>query len=46
MAAGDAAAVDRLVAWARIGPRHAVVSMVDVFAGEGTFASFEQLPTG
>ena len=46
MAAGDAAAVDRFVAWARIGPRHAVVSTVDVLAGEGSFASFEQLPTG
>jgi acylphosphatase len=45
MAAGAAAAVDRLVAWARVGPRHAVVSTVDVFAGEGAFASFEQRPT-
>jgi acylphosphatase len=46
IAAGDAQAVDRLVEWARVGPRHAIVSTVDVYAGEGTFASFEQLPTG
>ncbi|HZW74077.1 MAG TPA: acylphosphatase [Caldimonas sp.] len=46
IAAGDAQAVDRLVEWARVGPRHAVVSIVDVYASGGTFASFEQLPTG
>jgi len=45
MAAGPAAAVDRLVEWARSGPRHAAVTAVDVSAGEGDFASFDQLPT-
>ena len=45
MAAGPAAAVDRLVAWAHIGPRHAAVTAVDVCAGEGDFVSFDQLPT-
>ncbi len=42
---GPSAAVDRMVAWARRGPQAAVVAAVDVFAGEGTFASFEAWPT-
>jgi acylphosphatase len=45
MVAGPAAAVERLVEWARVGPTQAVVTAVDVFAGEGAFASFEQRPT-
>lgn len=45
MVAGARDAVDRLVAWARVGPRHAAVSTVDVFTASGAFASFEQLPT-
>lgn len=45
MVAGAHEAVERLVAWARVGPRHAAVSAVDVSAGAGSFASFELLPT-
>ena len=46
VAAGPQDAVDRLVAWARVGPRHAAVSAVDVFAGDdASFAAFEQRPT-
>jgi len=45
MAAGPKATIEQLVEWARVGPRHAVVTAVDVFAGEGEFASFDQLPT-
>ena len=45
MIAGPVAAVDRLVEWARVGPTHAVVTAVDVFDGEGDFASFAQRPT-
>jgi acylphosphatase len=45
MVAGPAPAVDRLVAWARVGPGQAVVTSVDIFAGEGAFASFEQRAT-
>ena len=45
MVAGPQDAIDRLVAWARVGPRHAAVSAVDVFAASGAFASFEQRPT-
>jgi acylphosphatase len=43
--AGPAAAVERLVEWARAGPRDAVVTTVDVFAAAGDFASFEQRAT-
>lgn len=45
MVAGPQDAVDRIVEWARVGPRHAIVASVDVFAGSGAFATFEQLPT-
>ena len=45
MVAGAPEAVDRIVAWARRGPRSAVVATVDVFAGDGAFDSFEQWPT-
>jgi acylphosphatase len=43
--AGPREAVDRIVAWARRGPRSAVVDAVDVLAGEGVFDSFEARPT-
>lgn len=43
--AGSAQAVEYIVAWARQGPRSAVVASVDVFNAEGAFDSFEQLPT-
>jgi acylphosphatase len=45
LVAGAQHAVDRIVEWARVGPRHAAVASVDVFASSGAFASFEQLPT-
>jgi len=45
MVAGPPDAVDLLVAWARQGPRSAVVGAVDVFADEGSFDAFEQRPT-
>lgn len=45
MLAGARAAVDQLISWARRGPSAAVVSSVDVFEGEGSFAGFEQRPT-
>lgn len=45
MVAGPPDAVDRLVAWARLGPSSAVVSAVDFFADEGSFDAFEQRPT-
>lgn len=45
MLAGAPDAVDQMVAWSRQGPRSAVVSAVDVFAGEGSFDAFEQRPS-
>jgi acylphosphatase len=45
MVAGLPEEVDRIVAWARRGPGSAVVAAVDVFAGAGSFDSFEQRPT-
>jgi acylphosphatase len=41
MLSGTLRAVDQLVDWARRGPPGAVVSAVDIFAGEGHFDAFE-----
>ena len=43
--AGGDDAVQRLVAWARVGPPAAVVDSVDVAPAEGRFNGFEQRPT-
>jgi len=45
MVTGPSAAVDRVVEWARKGPGSAVVTSVDVFAGEGSFYTFDAWPT-
>ena len=45
MVAGAPDAVDQMVAWARQGPRSAMVGAVDVFADEGSFDTFEQRPS-
>ena len=45
MVTGPPDAVERIVGWARRGPRSAVVAAVDVFAGAGTFDSFDARPT-
>lgn len=45
MVAGPPEALEQIVAWARRGPRSAVVVAVDVLAGDGSFASFDPLPT-
>jgi acylphosphatase len=45
MVAGPADAVQAIVAWARQGPRAAVVSGVELSPGEGVFEGFEQRPT-
>ena len=44
--AGSPESTDRIVDWARRGPQAAEVASVAVFPGDGTFDSFEQLPTG
>jgi acylphosphatase len=45
MVMGTPEAVDRIVGWARRGPRSSVVDAVEVFAGEGAFDSFDARPT-
>jgi len=45
MVTGRPEAVDRIVEWARTGPKLARVSAVDVFAGEGSFYTFDAWPT-
>lgn len=45
MVAGAPQAVERIVAWARRGPRSAVVAAVDAYPGEGAFDAFDQWPT-
>jgi hypothetical protein len=45
MVAGPPQAVERIVAWARRGPRSAAVAAVDVHPGEGAFDAFDQWPT-
>jgi acylphosphatase len=43
--AGEEAAVDRMIAWARRGPRSAAVTDVTVTETTGTYDGFELLPT-
>jgi acylphosphatase len=45
MVAGPPEAVERIVGWARRGPRSARVAAVDVFVGAGSFDSFNARPT-
>jgi acylphosphatase len=42
---GDSSAVAAIIAWARRGPRGAVVTDVAVGETDGTFSGFESLPT-
>lgn len=42
---GSAQALDQIIDWARKGPPSAVVTSVDVLAGEGAFESFEAWAT-
>lgn len=43
--AGPPEAVAKIVAWARRGPRAAVVDSVEVCETEGAFSAFDQWPT-
>src|SRR5688500_1467621 len=42
---GTPDAVDRITAWARKGPPHAAVTGMEVEAANGSFSTFETLPT-
>ena len=46
MVVGAAEAVESLIAWAKRGPRAAVVDRVDISPGEGEFEGFDSRPTG
>lgn len=45
MIAGDAAQIEAMLAWSRIGPAGAVVDAVAVEVGSGDHADFELWPT-
>ncbi|MBI4193777.1 MAG: acylphosphatase [Betaproteobacteria bacterium] len=45
MVQGTPEAVDAMIAWARRGPRSAVVSEVRISEGSGEYRGFEMLPT-
>ena len=38
-------AVEKIIAWARRGPGHAVVTDVEIGAGDGSYERFDTLPT-
>ena len=45
MVAGAPDAVEKIIAWARRGPGHAVVTTVEIGEGSGSFTAFDMLPT-
>lgn len=45
MVAGAPDAVEKIIAWARRGPGHAVVTAVEVNEGNGSYERFDTLPT-
>ena len=45
MVAGAPDAVEKIIAWARRGPGHAVVTAVEITAGDGSYERFDALPT-
>ena len=44
LVSGTSDAVDKIIAWARRGPGHAVVTGVEVAEDSGSYASFDTLP--
>lgn len=45
MAEGAPDAVEKIIAWARRGPGHAVVTAVEINEGNGSYERFDTLPT-
>ena len=46
MVSGTPDDVEKIIAWARRGPGHAVVAAVEIGAGDGNYTAFDTLPTG
>ena len=46
MVSGTPDDVEKIIAWARRGPGHAVVAAVEIGAGDGSYTAFDTLPTG
>ena len=42
---GTPDAVEKIIAWAQRGPGHAVVTAVEISAGDGSYTAFDMLPT-
>lgn len=45
MVAGAPDAVEKIIAWARRGPEHALVAGIEINPGNGSYAAFDTLPT-
>lgn len=45
MVAGAPDAVEKIIAWAQRGPRHAMVTSVEINEGSGNYSVFDTLPT-
>jgi len=45
MVSGTPKAVEKIIAWARHGPRLAIVTGIEINEGTGSFSNFECLPT-
>ena len=45
MVSGAPDAVDKIIEWARHGPRLAIVTGIEIEEGTGSFSNFESLPT-
>ena len=45
MVEGAPDAVEKIIAWARRGPGHAVVTAVEINEGNGSYERFDALPT-
>ena len=45
MVAGEPDAVEEIIAWARHGPRQAIITSLEIGEGHGSYERFDTLPT-